>query len=233
MLIRCPHCIFSREVPEEQIPAGTTRIQCPKCKQRFDLPRVAEVTEVTEPESAMAPVQEPEPAAPPEPEAQEMKDAEFNATAKPAAAGELRLAGFWIRVAASIIDSILVTMVQLLMVFIFGLATSALMDAGGYGDHQVAAAVGITGQLFAIFVALFYYVFMTGYCGQTLGKKAMGIRVVDIDGSPIGYGCAFIREVPGKFISTVLLGIGYLMVAFTRKKQGLHDKIASTLVIRT
>jgi uncharacterized RDD family membrane protein YckC len=52
------------------------------------------------------------------------------------------------------------------------------------------------------------------------------------DGSPIGYGRAALREVFGKFLSTLLLGIGYLMVAFDDRKQGLHDKIADTCVIK-
>ena len=47
-----------------------------------------------------------------------------------------------------------------------------------------------------------------------------------------GYGTAFLREVIGKFISSILLCIGYLMVAFDGQKQGLHDKIAGTYVIK-
>jgi uncharacterized RDD family membrane protein YckC len=77
-----------------------------------------------------------------------------------------------------------------------------------------------------------YYVFFTGYCGQTPGKMALRIKVIRTNGMEIGYGKAALREVLGKFVSGILLGIGYLMVAFDLQKQGLHDKIADTYVIK-
>ena len=61
---------------------------------------------------------------------------------------------------------------------------------------------------------------------------ALGIKVIRTSGMDIGYGRAFLREVPGKFLSGILFGIGYLMVAFDEKKQGLHDRIADTYVIK-
>jgi uncharacterized RDD family membrane protein YckC len=48
----------------------------------------------------------------------------------------------------------------------------------------------------------------------------------------LSYGRAALREVVGKFLSGILLGIGYLMVAFDSKKQGLHDRLANTFVIK-
>ncbi len=61
---------------------------------------------------------------------------------------------------------------------------------------------------------------------------AIRVKVIRTDGSEIGYGRAFLREVPGKFLSGLILGIGYLMIAFDAQKQGLHDKIADTYVIK-
>jgi uncharacterized RDD family membrane protein YckC len=61
---------------------------------------------------------------------------------------------------------------------------------------------------------------------------ALRIQVVRTDGTPMTYGRAFLREVLGKFVSGIVLGIGYLVVAFDRDKQGWHDKIAKTYVIR-
>ncbi|MDH3960367.1 MAG: RDD family protein, partial [Desulfuromonadales bacterium] len=81
-------------------------------------------------------------------------------------------------------------------------------------------------------LSISYAVFFTGYCGQTPGKMVLRIKVIRTDGSPINYGRAALREVLGKFISSILLGIGYLMVAFDNRKQGLHDKIADTYVIK-
>ena len=86
--------------------------------------------------------------------------------------------------------------------------------------------------LLSVSLSIGYAVFFTGYCGQTPGKMALRIKVIRTDGSQITYGRAALREVPGKFISGILLGIGYLMVAFDSQKQGLHDKIADTYVIK-
>jgi uncharacterized RDD family membrane protein YckC len=83
-----------------------------------------------------------------------------------------------------------------------------------------------------IIVTLFYYIFFTGYGGQTPGKMALQIKVIHNDGSEIGYGQAFVRETIGKIISYLLLCIGYLMVGLRRDKRGLHDLLASTRVIK-
>lgn len=65
----------------------------------------------------------------------------------------------------------------------------------------------------------------------TLGKKILGLKVVDQNGNRISFGKA-----TGRFLASILsgliLGVGYLMVAFNPKKQGLHDQIAGTLVIK-
>ena len=65
----------------------------------------------------------------------------------------------------------------------------------------------------------------------TLGKMALGIRVTDLDGNRISFGRATGRYF-AKFISAIILYIGFIMAAFTAKKQALHDIIASTLVIK-
>ena len=93
-------------------------------------------------------------------------------------------------------------------------------------------AINIIIWLFGAVLSISYAVFFTGYCGQTPGKMALRIKVIRTDGSPVSYGRAVLREVLGKFISSILLGIGYLMVAFDNRKQGLHDKIADTYVIK-
>jgi uncharacterized RDD family membrane protein YckC len=65
----------------------------------------------------------------------------------------------------------------------------------------------------------------------TLGKMALGVRVTDLDGNRIGFGKATGRHF-AKILSALILGIGFLMVAFTQRKQGLHDMLAGTLVMR-
>ena len=64
----------------------------------------------------------------------------------------------------------------------------------------------------------------------TVGKIALGIEVTDLDGNQISFGKANGRYFC-KIISTIILMIGYIMVAFTEKKQGLHDMMAGCLVV--
>lgn len=77
-----------------------------------------------------------------------------------------------------------------------------------------------------------YYVVLTGTRGQTLGKMALGIKVVNRNGDVPGLGYAALREVVGKFISFIALLLGFLSIAWDPKKQGWHDKIAGTWVIK-
>lgn len=65
----------------------------------------------------------------------------------------------------------------------------------------------------------------------TLGKQALGIYVTDLDGNQITFLKATLRYF-AKILSTLILFIGYIMVAFTEKRQGLHDMIAGTLVLK-
>lgn len=137
---------------------------------------------------------------------------------------DLPKAGFWIRVAACMIDSLILGAVQ----FVIGLALGL---AGGAAADESYAMLAIT-WLCSVAVSITYYVYFTGYNGQTPGKMALRIQVIRSDGTPMSYGRAFLREIIGKFVSSILLGIGYLMVAFDRQKQGLHDRIAGTYVIK-
>lgn len=75
-------------------------------------------------------------------------------------------------------------------------------------------------------------IYLVGTQGYSIGKKILGLKVIKENGKcPIGLVDALIREVVGKFISAIILGIGFLMIAFDPKKQGLHDKIAKTYVV--
>ena len=86
--------------------------------------------------------------------------------------------------------------------------------------------------LVTLLVNLAYYsLFETSRLQATPGKLACRLRVTDEAGRRIGLGRAVGRNL-GKFVSAFILGIGFLMVAWTRRKQGLHDLIASTLVLR-
>ena len=81
-----------------------------------------------------------------------------------------------------------------------------------------------------ILISYAYYIIMTGRYQATLGKMALGLRVVKTDFTPVGYGTATLREF-AKILSALILYIGYIMAGFDAHKQALHDKIASTYVI--
>ena len=71
---------------------------------------------------------------------------------------------------------------------------------------------------------------LNGQFGATLGKFAIGARIVNMDGSPIGFTKAILRWL-AMVVSNMTLGIGYLMLAFRSDKRALHDLIAGTRVI--
>ena len=123
--------------------------------------------------------------------------------------------GFWIRAAARLIDATIIG-ATLVLIEIF------------YGPLSPKLAI----ILFACIVYPFYYVAPTALTGQTLGKMAVGIMVVNKPGKPPGIKKAIIREIPGKFVSEIALFLGYLWIGRDDKKQGWHDHMASTYVIR-
>jgi uncharacterized RDD family membrane protein YckC len=83
---------------------------------------------------------------------------------------------------------------------------------------------------FVIFV--FYYALMESSQYQaTLGKMALGIKVGDMDNQRIDFSKAMLRNI-SKILSSLILFIGYIMIIFDDRKQGLHDKIADTFVVK-
>ncbi len=149
--------------------------------------------------------------------------------ARPAAAAlqSRAYAGFWIRALAAVIDSVL------LMVVMGGLWVGTGVAARLLAGRWPAAAVVLApvGILAAGLVPLVYTLVGWTRSGATPGKRACGLRVVREDGRPLGIGAAVARLI-GYMLGSMLLGIGYLMVAFTDRKRGLHDMIASTVVLR-
>jgi uncharacterized RDD family membrane protein YckC len=120
-------------------------------------------------------------------------------------------AGFWIRVVAYLIDAVLLYIVQ----YILGLI---LQDAGGIVSLVVQ-------------IAYFVYFWSGQGGGQTVGMRVFGLRVIRTDGSALTITQAAIRWV-GLLVSFLCLAIGVIWVAFDANKQGWHDKIASTYVVK-
>lgn len=139
--------------------------------------------------------------------------------------------GFWMRTLAYIIDYLLYQLAFVLMVIPLGFALGIAM-AEDFTLDEIEAAGALFGFAFSMFVQwLWFTVFEASAWQATPGKKMLGLKVVDEQGRRISFGRANGRYW-SKIISAVLLCIGFLMVAFTNKKQGLHDKMAETFVVK-
>lgn len=94
------------------------------------------------------------------------------------------------------------------------------------------SATTVTVWVLQLVIAWLYEAFMTSSAKQaTLGKMALGIKVTDLEGRQISFGRATGRHF-GKMVSGLLLSIGYIMAAFTERKQALHDQMAGCLVVK-
>jgi uncharacterized RDD family membrane protein YckC len=137
--------------------------------------------------------------------------------------------GFWIRVVAAIIDSIILSLVLIPAVVIFGgLGAAGMLGGAPHFSPELIAGVRIP----FLFVAWLYEALLESSSYQaTLGKMMLGMKVTDLYGNRLSFGRATGRHF-AKWLSRLTLGIGYIMVGFTERKQGLHDLLAGTLVRR-
>ena len=140
-----------------------------------------------------------------------------------------QLAGWWARVGAYILDTIITIIAIVGIVFLAALPAIVLPDT-------LAAIILIIAVVAAIAFPFWYFTYLTGNeRGQTIGKRALGIRVrSDSAGGPIGYGRAFgrygIQVVFGFFFIPWVLD--YLWPLWDAKNQTLHDKIVGSVVER-
>lgn len=119
---------------------------------------------------------------------------------------------FLTRLAALFIDAVIISVISSLL--------------SGYRSNSVMA------NMPGFVIGALYYVLMWTYSnGQTLGKKVMKIKVIREDGKPVDLQTAILRYI-GYFVSGLFLGLGFIWVLFDDRKQGWHDKIAHTFVVK-
>lgn len=195
------------------------------------------------PAPASDPVPDPPPAAPSAPQAaiaparEEPVDTPYapprTAPAnydRPAAAGPVVQAGFLRRFAALIIDSLLIG-VSLLVVLFIGALALGVFAAGSRDMEAFGVMIQAAYYLLYFIAAPIYYAGMESSARQaTLGKLAIGIKVCDAQGRRLSFVHALGRWAAAA-LSYLSFYIGFLMAAFTEKKQALHDLIAGTLVV--
>ncbi len=142
-------------------------------------------------------------------------------------------AGFWVRLLAYLIDFVVLTIAQFAIFAVFGVSLMATdpMDPDS-AANIFATTGGIIAYSIVVIGSILYFVLMESTARQgTLGKMALGLVVTDTAGRRISFARALGRYF-AKILSGVILLIGYIMIAFTERKQGLHDLIASTYVIK-
>jgi uncharacterized RDD family membrane protein YckC len=120
-------------------------------------------------------------------------------------------AGFFQRFAAAFVDGVLLSIVGFVI-------RTAIGDAGG---SAIGVAIGIA-----------YFGYLEGSAsGQTIGKRMLGIRVIDFgSGGPIGFGRAVIRYF-GRFVSAIACLLGFFWMLWDRERQTWHDKFANDVVV--
>lgn len=127
-------------------------------------------------------------------------------------------AGFWRRFVAFVIDAILV-----------GVVLTVLSWFVGGWDRRELEAFDLA---WLILTWPYFAGFESSARQATLGKQALGLKVTDLDGRRITFARATGRHF-GKFLSALILMIGFVMAAFTQRKQALHDMMAGTLVLKS
>ncbi|MBD3269948.1 RDD family protein [Candidatus Peregrinibacteria bacterium] len=138
--------------------------------------------------------------------------------------GNFKYAGFWIRLLALLIDSLIVS---LLMLLFFGSQIGVLYS----GDPElIMVAMSTTTPLLAI-VPIVYYILFWTLLSTTPGKMILKLKIVNYEGNKISFGQSVLRYI-GYMLSAIVLYIGFIWAAFDTKRQGWHDKIAKTYVVR-
>lgn len=256
MRVECPTCGAKGEIDESKRPPGASSIRCPRCSGSIPLdagkpdpvPAGAVRTEPTAP----PPPQPPPNLGPPgtgqtvtnycsvcnnpfpREEMVRFGPSLVCAACKPMyvqmleqgspSSGSFRYGGFWIRVASKIIDGLILTVINIAFSFIVAM----LITTANNPTSAIIASVVSAILNFAFAIAMTTW--FLGRFGATPGKMALGLMVVHPDGSRITYWRAFGRYF-AEILSSMILCIGYIMVAFDDEKRALHDRICDTRVV--
>ena len=138
----------------------------------------------------------------------------------------MEYASVWIRLAAIIIDGLLVIPFYIPM----WIVQAVWIEEGYVGMSGFSLFVFILCILSAMVFGFWNAIYRMGKTGQSLGRKFLNIAVLDQNGQPIGVGRAFLREVIGRWVSGLICYIGYLNAFWDAHRQMWHDKMADCYV---
>ena len=133
--------------------------------------------------------------------------------------------GFWMRLGAHFVDGIILWIASMVLVAILMVGLGFM----GAGAGSTDAVTGIAGLGIVALGQLYHAYFVSSAKMATPGKRLCGLYVTDVEGHRLGFGHALGRNLLS-FFSYITLYIGFIMIAFSDRKQALHDKMAGTLV---
>jgi len=143
-----------------------------------------------------------------------------------------RPGGFWIRFLAAIIDGIIIAIPCSIVNWIFKTVVGVVSPGDSSNAFAVFALVISTA--IGILISLAYHAYYYQSTGSTIGKKLFLLKVVDSHtGNLLTFKQVFLREVVGKFLSSITFLIGYIMAGVRHDKRALHDLVADTRVVET
>jgi uncharacterized RDD family membrane protein YckC len=143
-----------------------------------------------------------------------------------ASAQEIPVVGFGRRLAAALIDGLII----LFATFVISLGIILFLGYLNTYSRNEPAPVSTVVMICGVIFSLIYYVGFWSKSGQTFAKSVLGITVVGSDGKPLSFGKAILRYF-GYIISAIPLSLGFLWITFDKRRQGWHDKIASSFAI--
>jgi uncharacterized RDD family membrane protein YckC len=140
----------------------------------------------------------------------------------------LEFAGFWRRLAAFAVDAVVLGVISSMLFPFSWIGWGRLWDNQWY--WTVLPLLMMSG-FFNLAIYAIYHAGFWAWRGQTPGKMLLNIRLIRTNGNQVTLGYALLRYL-GYIISGALMGVGFLWIAFDPHKQGLHDKVADTYVIK-
>jgi uncharacterized RDD family membrane protein YckC len=143
---------------------------------------------------------------------------------------QIPYAGFWIRVAAYLIDSVLLSIGWFVIIFLFAIL-AVMTNPNAVNDSQ-STSVNVASNVVSLLISFGYFAGLWTLNEGTFGQRWLGLRIRDANTfQPVRPGQAALRYL-GLFLSFVPLCLGVIWVAFDPRKQGWMDKLAGTVVVR-
>lgn len=139
--------------------------------------------------------------------------------------GSFGYGSFGYRLLAFVVDALTLGTIGQVVFFITGLKAVAPI-------LQLVPSFDSVSSVVALVALWGYFILTTKYFGATFGKMAFGMEVRRVDGQPLDWTTVVLREVIGKTISTITALLGFLWISWDSRKQGFHDKIADTVVVK-